>query len=149
MSIIAVIKKKSMKLFSEVSAENVAADAVTSDLSVGVSQLARFMKVLKAKHFDAAIHVLQYLMNHLDIGTHYSKGNKDINVARYSDLDWAGNLLSSNLHLEMCLLCCKPIVWKAKLQTSAAVAEAEIVALGGVERIELRLTTVNKFLRLD
>lgn len=49
-------------------------------------------------------HVLQYVKNPLDTGIHYANENRDIKIPGYSDPDWAGNLLNSNIHLKLCLL---------------------------------------------
>jgi len=114
------------------------------DISCAVGVLSRFLENPACTHWQAAIGVLQYLVNTANYAITYD-GNQGIAFRGYSDSDYAGNIDSRHSTTGgVFTIAGGAVAWMSKLQKCVVVSscEAEYVAAATVTKEALFMSNI-------
>ncbi|GAB2268978.1 Belongs to the helicase [Dionaea muscipula] len=95
------------------------------DIAFSVSVLSQFMSDPRVPHWEAVVHILQYIKGYPSRGLLYSDhGHR--RIERFSDADWAGSPSDRKSTIGYCVFVGGNLVsWKCKKQTVVARSSAE------------------------
>ena len=102
------------------------------DISYSVGVCARYQANPKKSHMTALKRIIKYVKTTAEFGVWYSKDTSDV-LARYSNVDWAGNADDRKSTSGGCFYVGNNLVsWMSKNQNSISLstAEAEYIAAG-------------------
>jgi hypothetical protein len=105
------------------------------DLAQSVGALSRFVSDPRARHWEAAVKVLRYVVGTSDLGLQF--GGKTRDIVGYCDADYAGDLDSrKSTTAYVWLMHGGAVSWSSVLQPTVALstAEAEYMAAAGAAR---------------
>ncbi|XP_057249408.1 uncharacterized mitochondrial protein AtMg00810-like [Beta vulgaris subsp. vulgaris] len=95
------------------------------DLSYTTQHLSQFLSCPREPHMQAALHVVKYLKNTVDLGLYYS-ANCDLHLQGYSDADWSSCVFSCKSLSAYCMFLGSHLVsWKTKKQKTVSKSSAE------------------------
>ena len=84
------------------------------DISYAVQHLSQFLQTPRVPHYEAALHVLNYLKGTLHRGLFYPKEN-NMQVTAYCDADWGNCQMSTRSLTGYCVFLGSSLVsWKTK-----------------------------------
>ncbi|XP_022851834.1 uncharacterized protein LOC111373527 [Olea europaea var. sylvestris] len=106
--------------------------ATRPDIGFSVGVCARYHADPKESHLSSVRRIIRYVSGTVDLGIFYSR-NSNIDLAGYSDADWAGNTDDRKSTTGGCFYMGSNFVaWLSKKQSSISLstAEAEYIAAG-------------------
>ncbi|XP_022862683.1 uncharacterized protein LOC111382879 [Olea europaea var. sylvestris] len=107
-------------------------DTTRPDIVFSVGVCARFQANPKESHLSSIRHIIRYVSGNVDLGIFYSR-NSNLDLAGYSDVDWAGNAYVRKSTSGGCFYMGSNLVaWLSKKQNSISLStvEAEYIAAG-------------------
>ncbi|XP_022897589.1 uncharacterized protein LOC111411272 [Olea europaea var. sylvestris] len=106
--------------------------ATRPDIAFSVGMCARFQADPKESHLSSVRRIIRYINGTVDLGIFYSR-NSNLDLAGYSDVDWARNADDRKSTTGGCFYMGSNLVaWLSKKQNSISLstAEAEYIAAG-------------------
>lgn len=95
------------------------------DLAFSIQHLSQFNQTPSQSHYDAAIHVLQYLKGTISQGLHFNN-NSSIKLEAFCDSDWAAcPITRRSVSGFFILFGGTPISWKSKKQLTVSLSSSE------------------------
>ncbi|OWY97396.1 polyprotein [Phytophthora megakarya] len=109
------------------------------DITMPVNYLARFVASPTTAHWTAVKRVLRYLHGSRDLKLAYFRKQapqREVNVAIYSDADWAGDKDAKSTSGGLLTMNCMPIAWYSKKQSTVALSTAEAEYIAGATAVQ-------------